>query len=112
MTRIALIPILSLFILASCTRQEKVPDASGNFEVDETIISSEATGTIKQFDVEEGQTLEAGQLIGYIDSVQLYLKKEQLEAQISSTLSQRPNIPVQIAALEEQLKAAQREQRR
>ena len=49
--------------------------------------------------MEEGQTLQPNQFIGYVDSVQLYLRKQQLEAQIASTTSQIPDIPVQIAAL-------------
>ncbi|MBL0105506.1 MAG: hypothetical protein IPP51_18020 [Bacteroidetes bacterium] len=50
-------------------------DASGSFEADETIISAEASGNLKQFNLEEGQTLQQGQEVGYIDSVQLSLKK-------------------------------------
>ena len=62
-------------VLTACNNNKVSFDASGSFEAEETIISSEATGTIKQFSIEEGQTLEAGQTIGYIDSLQLYLKK-------------------------------------
>lgn len=49
-------------------------------------------------------------MIGYIDSLQLYLKKRQLEAQIKATLSKKPDISAQLAALQEQLKAAERDQ--
>lgn len=101
-----------LFFLASCNNGKNNFDASGAFETDEIIISSEATGLIEQFDVKEGQPLQAGQMIGYIDSTQLYLKKKQLEAQIKAVLSGRPDIPAQIAALQEQLKTAEREQQR
>ena len=65
-------------VLTACNNNKVSFDASGSFEAEETIISSEATGTIKQFSIEEGQTLEAGQTIGYIDSLQLYLKKKQI----------------------------------
>lgn len=95
---------------SSCGSNKSKPDASGTFEAAETIISSEAAGVIKQFDITEGQTLKAGQSIGFIDTVQLYLKKKQLQAQVRTTLSQKPNIAKQLASLETQLKAAEKEQ--
>jgi HlyD family secretion protein len=104
--------VMAVFILASCNNHENDFDASGSFEAEETIISAEAPGTIQQFDLEEGQLLKAGQILGFIDSTQLYLKKRQLESQIKSTLSQKPNISTQIAALQVQLKSAEREQAR
>jgi len=87
-------------------------DASGAFEAEETIISAEASGVIKEFMIEEGQKITAGQPIGYIDSTQLHLKKKQLEAQIQAIMAKKPNIPVQLASLQEKLKAAQKEQKR
>ncbi len=99
-------------ILTSCAGDKIKYDASGTFEAVETIVSAEATGVIKLFTVEEGQELKAGQLVGYVDSVQLYLKKKQLEAQVGAVLSKKPDIAAQIASLQEQLKQAQREQQR
>jgi HlyD family secretion protein len=101
-----------LAIGAGCNKDKNTVDASGTFESNEVIISSGASGIIKQFDIQEGQVLKAGQFIGYIDTVPLYLKKKQLLAQIHSTLSQKPDINKQLAALEVQLAAAQREQHR
>jgi len=95
--------------LTACNPNPVSFDASGSFEAEETIISSEATGTIRQLNLEEGQTLEAGQTIGYIDSLQLYLKKKQLEAQVTAILGKKPNIPIQLSALQEQLRTAERE---
>jgi HlyD family secretion protein len=96
----------------SCKTEKKDFDASGSFEAEEVIISGEATGVIKQFDVEEGQVLKAGEQIGYIDSTQLFLKKKQLQAQVDALLGKKPNIPSQLASLQEQLKSARREQTR
>ncbi len=104
--------ILVLFGLQACNNSKNISDASGTFEADETIISAEATGTLKQFAIEEGQTLKADTNIGYIDSIQLYLKKKQLLTQIKALVVQEPNINSQTAALKEQLKAAIREQNR
>lgn len=101
-----------ILLFASCSNKEKNYDASGSFEADEIIISSEANGTIKLLQIEEGQSLKSGEFIGYIDSIQLYLKKKQLLAQIKAALSKKPNIDTQIAALEEQIKTSEKEQQR
>lgn len=104
--------ILLAVFMVSCSGKKNQYDASGTFEAVETIISAEATGVIKEFNIEEGQELKAGQIIGYIDSVQLYLKKKQLAAQITAVLSKRPDVSAQIASFQEQLKQAEREQQR
>src|ERR1035437_3866657 len=98
--------------LISCNNTNNQFDAAGAFESVETIVSTEASGTIKEFKIEEGQTLLPGQVIGYVDSMQLYLRKKQLEAQISSTTVQMPDIPVQVAALQSQLAEAEKNQAR
>lgn len=103
---------VSMLVLAACTNKKANFDASGTFEAEETIISSEVSGTIKQFNVEEGQTLSANQVIGFIDSTQLFLKKKQLQAQITALLSKRPDVSAQLASLEEQQAAAEKEQKR
>ena len=97
---------------ASCNSNKNNFDAAGAFESVETIVSTEAAGTIKEFKIDEGQTLQPGQFIGYVDSTQLYLKKKQLEAQIKAVLSGMPDAAKQVAVLEEQLKNAEREQLR
>lgn len=109
---IPFIAFCGMLIASSCNRNEQNYDASGAFEAEEVIISSEASGTIRTLDIREGQSLKAGQLIGYIDSTQLWLRKKQLEAQIQAVESKRPEISTQLASLREQLAAAQKEQQR
>lgn len=107
--------ILTLVLLSfifSCKNDKGMVDASGAFESVETIISSEANGVLKQFNIEEGMVLNAGDTIGYVDSTQVYLKKKQLEAQIRAVLSKRPDINPQLAALKAQLKAAEKDKMR
>lgn len=98
--------------LSSCKGNENEYDASGTFEATETIVSAEANGVIKAFNITEGDALKAGQRVGYMDSVQLYLQKEQLLAQISALLSKKPHTSIQTAALQSRLKQAQHEQNR
>jgi HlyD family secretion protein len=104
--------ISGLIMFAPGCNNESTFDASGSFEAVEVIISAEANGILKEFNIEEGQIMQSGQFIGYIDSVQLYLKKKQLESQMVALLAKKPNIAVQISALQEQLKAAEVEQKR
>jgi len=107
-----IILFITALLLPACSNEQHTFDASGSFEAEETIISAEATGTIRELHIEEGQTLQAGQLIGYIDSTQLFLRKKQLETQISALISRKPDISVQLAALESQLKTALKEKDR
>lgn len=113
MKRILKIAAFSGIILfATACKNENTFDASGSFEAVEVIVSAEGNGVLEEFNIEDGQVLQAGQLIGYIDSTQLFLKKKQLEAQIVALLAKRPNIPVQLSSLQEQLKTAEVEQKR
>lgn len=107
---IGILTIAALF--ASCHNAENDWDAAGAFESVETIVSTESSGTIMEFNVEEGMTLQANQFVGYVDSTQLYDHKLQLEAQIASIVSQTPDIPIQIASLQAQLADAIKNQQR
>jgi HlyD family secretion protein len=92
--------------MTACQEPENPYDATGIFETVETIIPAKANGVIMSFDLEEGQVLDSGQIIGYIDSTQLYLQKKQLQAQIQAVLSKKPNITKQLAAFEAKLPQA------
>ena len=105
-----LLPVL--FLLGACSSGTPEYDATGTFEATEVIVSAEASGKILGLDVEEGTTLKAGQEVGIIDTVQLYLKKLQLEASAKSVEGQRPDILKQVAATKEQILQAQRERDR
>lgn len=104
--------MLLVLCLWSCADNGPAFDATGTFEADEIIISSEASGKLRSFDVDEGQHLSANQYLGYVDTTQLALSRLQLEAQIKAVLSKKPDISSQLAALNEQLKAARKEKTR
>jgi HlyD family secretion protein len=101
--------LASVIVLAACNKTKSTADASGTFEAVETIISAEASGLLKEFKAGEGQELKQGQAMGFIDTVQLYLKKKQLLSQIKSVLAQKPNIAIQVAALQTQLQNYEKE---
>lgn len=96
----------------ACTSSGRRYDATGSFEATEVTVSSEANGRLMQFDVEEGMPLAAGCYIGYVDSVQLYLKKCQLAAGRQSVEIRKPDIRKQIALLEQQIATARTERKR
>lgn len=104
------IPFLLLpFLWASCGNHHPEADAYGNFEAEERIVSAEATGQILQFDVEEGLVLRAGQLVGLVDSTQLFLQREQLRASIRAVAAKSPAIREQLAVYGKQLDASRRQ---
>ena len=78
----------------------------------EVLVSSEVSGKLLWLDVEEGTVLESGQQVGVVDTVQLYLRKKQLEASVKSVEGQLPDILKQVAALKEEIATAEREKRR
>ncbi|MFA7418496.1 MAG: HlyD family efflux transporter periplasmic adaptor subunit [Melioribacteraceae bacterium] len=108
--------ILALFLLSlitfACGGNNGKYDATGTFESEEVIVSSEAMGKLVKFDVEEGVQLKTNQLVGVVDTLQLYLKKKQLEAMVNAVLSKQPDIAKQLAIIEEQIKTAETEKRR
>lgn len=102
----------ALLSLAACNRGDGNFDATGTFEATEILVSSEANGKIMELNIEEGDRLDAGTMVGYIDSTQLYLKKMQLSAGLRSVDIRKPDIRKQIAALEQQIATARTEQQR
>jgi len=100
------IALACVLALGACKKDDDGSDASGTFEATETIVSSEATGKIMAFAVNEGDQLKAGQVLGYVDSTQLHLQKLQLLQSRKAVLSGQPDIRTQLAALEDQLQNA------
>ena len=93
---LGLCSLLALF--SACGNGAPKYDATGTFETTEVLVSAEASGRLLYFDIEEGMLLKAGEEVGVVDTVQLYLKKLQLEASLKSVEEQRPDILKQISA--------------
>lgn len=98
--------------LSACNGNNKDFDVTGAFESTEIIVSSEANGKIMELNLQEGDRLEAGAMLGYVDSMQLYLRKKQLEAGLRSVDIRKPDVRKQIASLEQQIAVASSEQQR
>jgi len=105
--------LLSAFIsLNSCGNRNPKADAYGNFEATEITISAQTTGQLLAFNIEEGNLIDKNSVVGYIDSTQLHLKIEQLEAQQQSTISQSNSVLSQIAVVDEQIASLEVERKR
>ncbi len=98
-----LIPaLMSVFINISCSRNNDVADAYGNFEAREVTVSSQVQGELLYLAIQEGQHYNEGILAGIVDTVPFYLKREQLLAQKSVVRAKSNNILSQIKVREEE----------
>jgi HlyD family secretion protein len=94
------------FSLFSCNNSNEKADGYGNFEATEITISAENNGKLIQFNIDEGNRLQKDQFIGYIDTIQLALKLEQLLVQKSIFSSKSKGVLSQISVLNAKLKTA------
>lgn len=97
---------------SGCRNGAEKYDGEGAFESAEVVVSAEAAGRILDFAAREGDSVEAGAPLGRIDTLQLELKRDQLRATLGSVESRRPDVALQIAALEQQLETAKTERTR
>ncbi|MBI5326342.1 MAG: efflux RND transporter periplasmic adaptor subunit [Ignavibacteriae bacterium] len=110
--KLILMIICICLLLTACNSGDDLSDAYGNFEATEITISAEATGKLVQFNIEEGMTFKAGDIIGVIDTTQLYLKKEQLEASKKAISTKFSSVIAQINVLKEQKNNAEKDMKR
>ncbi|MCQ2051049.1 MAG: HlyD family efflux transporter periplasmic adaptor subunit [Bacteroidaceae bacterium] len=86
--------------------------ASGFFEAEEVTVSSEADGRLLKFNISQGDVINVGQSVGAVDSTALFLNRLQLIKSGQSVQSNRPDVELQIKALEAQLAYQESEQQR
>lgn len=99
--------LLLLVVLASaCKNGDETSDAYGNFEADETIVSSEIAGKLMRFEGEEGRQVKKGDVLAVIDSSTVKLQIEQLQAQMKAVAVKKVNLRAQIEVSQQQLKNA------
>jgi HlyD family secretion protein len=98
-----IVSVLILFALSSCLSDNKHFDASGNFEAEETVVSSQLAGEITNFSVSEGDSLTKGQMVGAIDVKNISLQKEQVQATITSLGEKTSDVSQQVKLLQDQV---------
>ena len=70
----------ALLAMAACSRGPS-PDAYGNFETTEVVVSAETSGQLLRFTPTEGGTVPAGAVVAVLDTAQLALERDQVAAQ-------------------------------
>jgi len=91
--------------LAACARQQP-PEAYGNVEAIEVVVSAEAAGRLTAFRVNDGDALQSGDVAGAIDAAEATLQRAQFVAQRDATASRIDEMRQQIASLDAQRAAA------
>jgi len=99
--------LASLVTTISCSNHKDDYDAPGNFEADEVIVSSQLSGQLLSFNVDEGDTLSKGIIVGKIDSTDVLLQKQQVQASIRSLGEKTSDVKPQIKLLGDQLAVQQ-----
>jgi len=102
-----ILSLMLITILQACGNKKDNYDASGSFEADEVVVSSQLGGQLLSFNVDEGDSLMQGQVVGVIDSTNLILQKAQVKATIQSLAKKTSNVAPQIQLLQNQLAVQQ-----
>lgn len=98
---------IALTVFTACSSGNGKYDASGTFEANEVIVSSEMSGKITRFTVEEGQTIAKDSVVGTVDAANISLQKEQVEANIQALGEKTADVSPQVKLLENQLSVQQ-----
>lgn len=106
----AVLPVF--IIIAGCSRNDNQPDAYGNFEAREITVSAEAHGRILSFPVEEGDCIDQGESLGWIDTTDLSLKLMQLRHQKAALVARFATFDAQMAVHEQQIVNLQKDKTR
>ena len=107
MNNVKSIVVFLIMSMTACTSNREKFDASGTFEADEVIVSSELNGKILSFAVEEGSVLAKDSVVGTIDAINISLQKEQVEANIQALKEKTSDVSPQVKLLHDQLTVQQ-----
>jgi HlyD family secretion protein len=111
MRRPPILALVSALGLAACNSGNG-PDAYGNFEADDVVISAQVAGPILRFDALEGEPVAAGAVLAIVDTQPLAIERRQLQAQRGVVLARRQETAAQLASTLAQLEIAERAQQR
>ncbi len=93
----------------SCSTGEKKSAAYGNFEAVEVLVSSEVSGKLQDFTIEEGATVDSGIVVGSIDSIQTLLKLRQAESQRDAINTKYASVIAQANVFRQQKENAEKD---
>lgn len=95
-------------LTAAACSHEKKPDAYGNFEATEVVVSAQTAGQIERFTPVEGMQLARGVDVALIDTTQLALQQRQIDAQRNAVSERRAEAAKQLKVLLVQRDVSQR----
>jgi HlyD family secretion protein len=101
------IAVVIALAMTSCNENGNEHDASGTFEADETVVSSELGGKLLSFNVEEGMQLSKDSIVGSVDATKINLQQEQVEASINALGEKTSSVAPQVQLLQDQLAVQQ-----
>jgi HlyD family secretion protein len=101
------LPSFAALSLAGCNRGDE-PDAYGNFEATEVIVSAQTSGQLLWFTPDNGQKLDSGSMVGLIDTTQLALERDQVISERGAGTSRATEVSHQLDVLEAEREIAQR----
>ncbi len=104
--KILLALTIATLALYNCEDSNGKADGYGNFEATEITISAESNGKLMQFNVDEGDILKKDIFIGYIDTIPLHLKSQQLKISKDVLRSKSRGVLSQIDVLKARLNTA------
>lgn len=107
---VLMLPVmLNLFVWESCSDEDGIADAYGNFEANEVLVSARSQGILLSLDAREGEVLEKNKLAGLIDTTDAVIKQKQIIAQLSVVSAKMQNLEAQLKVQQEQGKNLERE---
>ena len=89
---------VAALIFGSCSDRTREFDACGQINATEITVSAENNGRLTTLSLKEGDKLMKGEHVGTIDSLQTYLKKEELIKRKESTIIKKVDIKCQMEA--------------
>lgn len=103
---------LTALALVGCKKSSDGLIGSGSFEANEVLVSSEVSGKVLVWSIEEGSQVRAGEQVGLIDTLQLDLQRQSLLRSGRGVRAATPNVDTQTKALEVQLEDMRSQKRR
>lgn len=103
---------IMLLLFTSCNKQESEADAYGNFKTEDYIIASESQGKCLFLGIQEGDKVNAGEIIARIDTSNLSLQIKQLMAQKEAIKAKFPAITAQVEVQKTKLGSLRKDEKR
>ncbi|MDA3820467.1 MAG: HlyD family efflux transporter periplasmic adaptor subunit [Candidatus Delongbacteria bacterium] len=112
MKRYNVIVMAGLLLLAGCSGNGNDPDAYGNFESGDVMISAQTQGECLLCKVEEGEEIKRSDTIVVIDTVDFHLQIQKLKMQKQGVKAKFPSVTAQVEVQQEKLNTLRKDEER